>query len=129
MSINQNQNKTAASYHGEILRQIYRVWLIRKFLPVFAVEIIIFTVVLYKLGQVVFIERVAENALRIFFQNPPLIFSFFAAAFGHAPLGTKFLITGIAIITAFLIRHLTQGILRFILVRKNYFAKVPANNN
>lgn len=114
----------SSGFRGEILRQIYRVWLFRTFLPVLLAEVIVFSFVFYKFGQTVFMRRIAENAVNVFFSNPSGIFSFFVAAFFHASFLTKFLSVAIVVLLALLIRHITQGMLRFILVRQNYFSKI-----
>ncbi len=110
-------------FKGEVLNRIYRVWLFRKLLPVLCLEIVIFSVILYVLGRAVFIQRVIENALNVFFLSPPAILSFLADAFGHASTGTRILTLLGAILLALVIRHLTQGVLRLILIRQNFFGK------
>lgn len=110
-------------FKGEILKQVYRVWLFRKLLPVFLLEIAVFALILYRLGRSVFIQRVLENALNVFFVNPSGIVSFFFSAFANASVATKVLTLLAAVLVAFLLRHLTQGFLRLILVRENYFSR------
>ena len=111
-------------FRGEVLNKIYRVWLFRTFLPVLIGEIVVFSFVLYELGKVIFFQRILENAMNVFFQNPTHLVSFFVFAFADARLATKALIVVVAIILALLIRQITQGLLRYILVRQNYFGKV-----
>lgn len=111
-------------FRGEMLRQIYRVWLFRKLLPVLIVEIVVLALIIYELGQVIFVQRVIENGMRVFFANPPKIFSFFLWAFVSATFFTKILIVGVALALALLVRHITQGILRLILVKENYFSQI-----
>ncbi len=115
---------SSSRFRGEMMRQIYRVWLFRKFFPVLIGEILIISLLVYALGRAVFVQRIFENALHVFFQNPSAIVSFFISAFSHAPLFTKGITVGLILLVALLIRHLTQGLLRWILVRGNYFAKL-----
>lgn len=115
---------TEAKLKGQILRQIYRVWLFRKLLPVLLLEVAVLAVVLYKLGQAVFVQRVLENALRVLFANPEQIFSFVVSAFTQASWATNLLGFAVLAFIALLIRHITQGILRLILVKENYFARI-----
>jgi len=115
----------APRFRGQIVRQIYRVWLFRTFLPVLIIEVAIFSFILYGLARQVFFQRIIENAMNVFFQNPSQIMSFFLSAFIDAGLGTKVLVVAVIVALAFVIRQITQGLLRFILVRQNYFAKVP----
>ncbi len=111
-------------FRGQVLRQVYRVWLVRRFLPVFVLEVGILAIVLYELGRVTFVRRVLENALNVFFLNPSAIFYFVSGAFFHAPLATKIMGAGFLVLSALIVRHLTQGLLRFILVRVNYFSRL-----
>lgn len=111
-------------FKGEVLNQIYRVWLFRKLLPVLIIEIAVFSFVLYELVHAVFIQRVIENALNVFSKTPAGVFPFFVSAFLNTSVLTKLLIVAVIVALAFLIRHLTQGVLRFILVRQNYFSRV-----
>ena len=114
-------------FHGQILRQVYRVWLFRKLAPTLVAEIIILSALLYGVGRMVFVERIIVNALNVFFLNPSQIFSFFVSAFAHAYGLTRFLAILVLVLVALLIRHITQGILRFILVKQNYFSSVSAH--
>ena len=111
-------------FKGEVLKKVYKVWLVRKLVPVLLVEVIILALFLYGLGRIVFIERVLQNALNVIFLNPPKILPFFAVAFMRTSVSAKFLGIGIALLVALLIRHITQGVLRLFLIKQNYFAKI-----
>lgn len=111
-------------FRGQIVQKIYRVWLVRKLLPVLIMEIAILSFVLYQLGKAVFFQKIVNNALNVFLLNPPQIFSFLISAFNQAPFGTKLLGIGVVVLIALLLRHLTQGALRLILVKENYFSRV-----
>lgn len=115
-------------FRGQLLMKIYRVWLVRKFLPVFAAEIIGIAFLLYAFTRAVFIQRVAENALTVLFANPAGIFPFFFSAFSETALSTKFVIFAAFLLGGLLVRTATQGILRFILVRENYFSRLRNND-
>lgn len=114
----------APRFRGEMMRQIYRVWLFRKLLPVLLLEIAVIAAVLYQLGKAVFLQRIFENGTNVLFNNPSGILSFVISAFTNAPVFTKILAIGFAALIALILRHLTQGMLRFILVRANYFSKL-----
>ena len=116
-------------FRGEILRQVYRVWLVRRFLPAFVIEIAVLSAILYKFAKLVFIQRVVENATNVAVTNPSGILQFFISAFSNAPAATKLAGLGIIILAALLLRHLTQGILRFILVKQNYFGSTAAEGS
>ena len=111
-------------FRGEVLNKVYRVWLFRRLVPVLAIEIALLAFLLYEIGKRVFVERVIENAMKVFFVNPSGFVSFFISAFFHASRLVELVIIVFLIAGAFLIRHITQGILRFILVRGNYFGKI-----
>ena len=111
-------------FRGETLNRIYRIWLFRKLAPVLALEIGILSLLLYAIAKRVFVERVVDNGMGVFFRSPSGIFSFVVGAFLHAPIATKLITAGIVILIALLIRLLTQGVLRFILVKENYFSRI-----
>lgn len=111
-------------FRGQVLQKIYRVWLFRTLLPVLLVEVIAFSVILYAVGQLIFVERIIENGTRVLFSDPMQIFKFIGAAFLHATLLEEALVLALAVALAFLLHHLTQGFLRFILVRQNYFGTI-----
>ena len=112
-------------FRGAILKQVYRVWLVRRFLPVLIAEVVVISFILYALARFVFVERVLDNGFTVLFAHPEGIFSFLIAGFLHASLASQVLTLGVVLLAALLIRHITQGILRFILVRQNYFGKIP----
>lgn len=113
-----------SKFRGEILRKIYRVWLFRKLLPILVGEILLLAVVLYFLGRAVFVQRVLENLLNVLFSSPSKIVFFGYSAFVNSTLATKILTAVGAAALALLLRSITQGILRLILVRENYFSRV-----
>ena len=111
-------------FRGIVLRQVYRVWLVRRFLPVLIAEVAILSFILYALARFVFVERVLDNGFQVFFARPEGMGAFLVSGFLHASAATEVLTLGAVLLAALLIRHITQGILRFILVRENYFGKV-----
>ncbi|MDP3770615.1 MAG: hypothetical protein U1A25_02465 [Candidatus Sungbacteria bacterium] len=124
-----NSLSASPQFKGQVLKQIYRVWLWRKFLPILVIEVAVLSFIIYELAQAVFLQRVLENAMNVFFQNPPHIFSFFISAFVVTGFATKVLVIAVIGALVFAIRHITQGFLRFILVRENYFSKVSNNTD
>lgn len=108
---------------GRLLSKIYKVWLVRRFLPVLVIEVVILSAVVYEISRVVFIRRVLENALNIPLRNPGGFISFFISAFAATHTSTKILTVLLIILVALLIRLITQGLLRLILVKKNYFGR------
>lgn len=117
-------NTPSARFRGDVLRRIYRVWLVRKLLPILLIEVAMLSALLYGLGQVVFAERIFANAVTVLFRDPVGIGSFAVSAFINAPVAAKLFSVALVVLLALLIRLITQGMLRFILVRENYFGKV-----
>lgn len=93
-------------------------------MPILIIEIAVIAAVIYGIARSVFLQRVFENAANVFFNNPSGMFNFVISAFVNAPMTTKFLAFGLAVLAALIIRHLTQGFLRLLLVRSNYFSKI-----
>ena len=118
------EKNVAPRFRGEIVRRVYRVWLVRKLLPVLLLEIGIISFGLYWLGRAIFLQNVVNNALTVFLNRPAGSISFLAGAFGNAPWLTKFLGTGVIVLLALFLRHITQGFLRLILVKENYFSRI-----
>ncbi|MEK7098916.1 MAG: hypothetical protein AAB916_00160 [Patescibacteria group bacterium] len=118
----------ATRFRGDVLRRIYRVWLVRKLAPILLVEVAVLSALLYGMGRLVFVERVFANGLTVFFREPSGILSFAVAAFLHAPVAAKLFSIALVVLIALLIRLVTQGMLRFILVRENYFSKVERHS-
>ena len=118
-----NISNTSNKFRGEILTKIYKVWLTRKFLPIFIAEIVTLSAVIYGLVRLVFFKKVIENAMRMDVVSASGVFKYLALAFARTPMLTKTLIVALVVLLALLVRLITQGILRWILVRKNYFGK------
>lgn len=116
-------------FKGEILSKVYRVWFLRKFLPVFFAEIFVLSLVLYQFTRVIFIQKVLENIIKTAFQSPTGAFFFLWSAFGKTHTSTKILSVALIVLLALLLRLITQGILRWILIRKNYFGKAGFNGS
>ena len=119
-----NSMNATPRFRGEILKRIYRVWLFRTFFPVLLIEVAVFAFILYELANAIFFRHVIENAMNVFFQSPSHIVSFFLWAFVDARFATKILVIAVTAALALIIRQLTQGLLRFILVRQNYFGTI-----
>ncbi len=120
-----NQTATVTPrFQGEVLNKVYRVWLFRKLLPVLILEVVALTAVLYWLGRAVFFQRIFENALKVLFINPQQILDFVFVMFTHATSLARILGFVVLVLFVLIVRHFTQGLLRLILVRKNYFSRV-----
>lgn len=97
-------------------------------MPIFLIEIVVLSVIIYQFSRLVFVEKVLENFFRILLQNPYGSLTFLSSAFGQTTTINKVLTVAVVILVALLLRMLTQGILRFILVRKNYFGRADQKN-
>jgi len=125
VSVNSGEKESESSrFQGQVLSRVYRVWLVRRFLPVFVLEVIVFSAVLYILARAVFVQVILESAMKVFFENPTGIVKFTAVTFGNSSFENKILGIAVVILLALLLRSLTQGILRLILVKRNYFRKI-----
>lgn len=124
MAILSEKLEISPRFRGQIVRQVYRVWLVRRLLPVLFIEVAVLSLVFYKLGKAVFVQSIVNNALTVFLNRPVGSISFLVGAFGHAPILTKLLGMGILVLLALFLRHLTQGFLRLILVKENYFSRI-----
>ena len=124
LNYNSQNGGVSPRFKGEVLDKIYRVWLWRKFLPVLIAEIAALALFLYWLGRLIFVEQVIDNGIKVLLLKPVGVIPFAISAFEHAALLTKAVVLVAVILVAFLIRHLTQGLLRYILVRENYFSRV-----
>lgn len=114
----------SARFRGDVLRRVYRVWLLRKLVPILIAEIAVLSLLLYGLGRMIFVERVFANAVTVLFREPSDIASFGVSAFLHAPVAAKFFTVALVVLVSLLIRLVTQGMLRFILVKENYFSRI-----
>ncbi len=113
-----------SKFQGELLQKIYKGWLWRELLPVVIGEIIVLSVLVYFVGRAIFVQKVIENILTILFANPKEIFEFMAVAFTKTTTAAKLIGIGLLVALALFVRHITQGILRFILIKENYFSRV-----
>lgn len=111
-------------FKGQILKQVYRVWLWRRFVPVLMAEVAVLSFTIYALARFIFVERVLDNGFKVFFAEPKEIPLFLVRGFLHAPVTTQVLTLGTVLLVSLLIRHITQGILRYILVKENYFGAI-----
>lgn len=111
---------------GEILQGVYRVWLVRKLLPVICLEIILTSIFLLLIARMVFVRQIIINAMDVVFVNPIGIFTFLERAFMETTFSGKLLSIGMIVLVAFLIRHITQGALRYILVKENFFSRTES---
>lgn len=121
-SIPQN---TTPRFKGEVINKIYRVWLFRKLLPVLVLEVAVVAAVLYWLGRAVFFQKIFENALKVLFIEPQQILSFLLVMFTHTTPLARILGFAALVLFVLIIRHFTQGALRWILVRQKYFSRTP----
>ena len=70
---------------NKIAWKIYFVWLFKRIIPLFILEIIFLVLVFYFLGKLVFVQSVFENAFLSSMQNPIVVASYMFKAF----LGTS----------------------------------------
>lgn len=80
---------------NKIAWKIYFVWLFKRIIPLFILEIIFLVLVFYFLGQLVFVQRVFENAFLSGAQNPVLVASYMFKAFLSTSLIKKIIVLGL----------------------------------
>ena len=77
---------------NKIAWKIYFIWLFKRVLPLFILELIILTLALFFLGKMVFVQKVFENAFLSSAQNPLVVAIYMFKAFWATSLIKKFLI-------------------------------------
>ena len=66
---------------NKVAWKIYFVWLFKRIIPLFILEIIFLVLVFYFLGKLVFVQQVFENAFLSSMQNPIVVASYMFKAF------------------------------------------------
>lgn len=110
-------------FRGEILRRIWRVWFLRRFLPVLAVEVVGLTLFAYWLSHAVFVRRIIENALNVLFDNPAKVIEFVIFAFLYASIAVKALAFTVLVLLTLLVWKIGKALVRYAMVKEHYFAK------
>jgi len=110
-------------FRGEILRRVWRVWLLRRFLPVLAVEVVGLTLFAYWLAHAVFVRRIIENALNVFFDNPAKVIEFIIFAFLYASIAVKALVFVVLVILTLLVWKTGKAVVRYAMLKEHYFGK------
>jgi len=80
---------------NKVAWKIYFVWLFKRIIPLFILEIVLLILVFYFLGRLVFVQRVFENAFLSSLQNPFLVASYMFKAFFSTTLIKKMIIVGL----------------------------------
>ena len=119
----EQQPVSTSPMRGQVLKKIYRVWFFRRFLPAVLIELAVFSAFLYFLARAVFVQKIVENALSVFSAHPAEIIGFILFAFLYAHIVVKILSFTILILVSYLIYKIFQGIIRFVLVKENYFGR------
>ena len=125
-TMNDHSSLSASSsprFRGEVLRRIWRTWFIRRFLPVLVAEVVGLTLFAYWLAHAVFVRRILENALNVFFDNPTKVVEFVIFAFLYASIAVKVLAFTVLILLTLLVWKIGKALGRYAMVKQRYFAK------
>jgi len=99
---------------NKIVWKIYFVWLFKRIIPLFILELVLLTFVLYFLGKLVFVQKVFENALLASMQNPILLASYMFRAFGSTSLIKQIIIVVILGMGILFMRDMGRAIASYI---------------
>ena len=80
---------------NKIAWRVYFIWLFKRIIPLFILEIVFLVLVFYFLGQLVFVQKVFENAFLSGAQNPVLVASYMLKAFLNTSLIKKIIVLGL----------------------------------
>lgn len=106
---------------SKIMRKVYFIWFVRKALPRFLAEIVLFGTFLYVIGQNVFIAKVLQYMGQIFGNNSvdPAVWSSFAFnAFVNTELVVQLSVLGTIVVVFFLFRDVFKSAIRISVAKR-----------
>jgi hypothetical protein len=77
---------------NKIAWKVYRVWLFKRIIPLFILELVLLTLALWILGRLVFVQQVFTNAFLASAQNPLILASYMFKAFWATSILKKIII-------------------------------------
>jgi len=80
------------SIKNKIVWKVYLVWLFKRIIPLFILEIAFLILVLFFLGKLVFVQKVFENAFLISAQNPLTVAVYMFGAFWQTSILKKVIV-------------------------------------
>ncbi|MHB9019664.1 MAG: hypothetical protein ACYC3G_02200 [Minisyncoccota bacterium] len=95
---------------NKIAWRVYFIWLFKRIIPLFIIEVVFLVLVFYVLGQLVFVQRVFENAFSSSMQNPLLVASYMFKAFLSTSLIKKIIVLGLLGIGVLLMRDIGRAL-------------------
>lgn len=99
---------------NKIVWKIYFVWLFKRIIPLFILELVLLILIFYFLGKLVFVQKVFENALLASMQNPILLASYMLRAFLGTSLVKQVVIVGILGMGVLFMRDIGRAIASYI---------------
>lgn len=99
---------------GKVAWRIYFVWLFKRIIPLFILEIVFLVLVFYFLGKLVFVQSVFENAFLSSVQNPILVASYMFKAFLNTSIIKKIIVMGLLGFGVLLMRDMGRAIASYI---------------
>lgn len=99
---------------NKIIWKVYFIWLFKRIIPLFVLELIFLTLVFYFLGKLVFVQKVFENAFFSSAQNPLLVASYMFKAFLSTSLVKKIIVLGLLGLGALFMRDVGRALASYI---------------
>lgn len=99
---------------NKVVWKIYFVWLFKRIIPLFILEIIFLVLVFYFLGKLVFVQSVFENAFLLSAQNPFLVASYMFRAFMGTSLVKKIIVLGLLGLGVLFMRDMGRAMASYI---------------
>jgi hypothetical protein len=99
---------------NKIAWKVYFIWLFKRIIPLFILEIIFLVLVFYFLGKVVFVQKVFENAFMFSAQNPIMVASYMLKAFLSTSLIKKIIVLGLLGFGVLFMREMGRALASYI---------------
>lgn len=112
-----NSIKFENPMQAQIMRQVYLVWFFKKALPFVLLEGLILFILLNQVARYVFVEKVLEGFVKIFFSNPFEFLAFFGKTFLKTKTIVQISLIGSSALALILSKNILQCVIQFHLVK------------
>ena len=99
---------------NKVAWKIYFVWLFKRIIPLFVLEIIFLILVFYFLGKLVFVQQVFENAFLSSMQNPIAVALYMFKAFLSTSIIKKIIVLGLLGLGVLFMRDIGRALSSYI---------------
>lgn len=99
---------------NKVAWKIYFIWLFKRIIPLFILEIVFLVLVFYFLGKLVFVQSVFENAFLSSMQNPFVVASYMFKAFLSTSIIKKIIVLGLLGLGVLLMRDIGRAMASYI---------------